>query len=195
MSVTSDEAILVATAAAETPTTGGAAISAVSWGAIIAGAVAASAATIVLLTLGSGLGLAAAAPFGRTPSMAAFGSMIAIWLVLTEWIASALGGYVTGRLRTRWHGTNPHEVFFRDTVHGFLAWAVAAIVAAVVFGPALASATANSADAVAAANADPDAVRKAASAFSIVSALAMAIGAFIASITAALAGHERDQHP
>jgi hypothetical protein len=186
---------LVPHAADEEPATAplAGAISAVSWGAIIAGAVAASAVTVVLLTLGSGLGLAAAAPFGRSPSIPTFGAMIAVWLVLTEWISSALGGYVTGRLRTRWHGTHTHEVFFRDTLHGFLAWALAALAAAVVFGPALASAAANIPNASAAA--DPDAARKAAAAFSIVSALAMVVGAFIASVAGAIGGHERDLHP
>ncbi len=167
----------------------------VSWAAIIAGAVTATAVTIVLLSLGSGLGLAAAAPGGRAPSTATFGALIAVWLVLTEWIASALGGYLTGRLRGRWGATHTHEVFFRDTTHGFLAWALATIVAAVVIGPAIAGAASNAAPDATVAAADPDTLRKAASAFSIVSALAMAVGAFIASVAAAIGGHERDKHP
>jgi len=170
-------------------------IHSVSWAAIIAGAVGATAITVLLLTLGSGLGLAAATPGARSPSTTTFGALIAVWLVGTEWIASALGGYLTGRLRSRWGDTHVHEVFFRDTVHGFLAWALAAIVAAVFIGPALAGAATNSADAAAAIAADPDAARKAAAAFSIVSALAMAVGAFIASVAAAIGGHERDLHP
>jgi hypothetical protein len=169
-----------------------ASISAVSWGAIVAGAVAASAATVVLLTLGSGLGLAAAAPLGRAPSATTFGAMIGGWLIATEWIASGIGGYLAGRLRTRWHGTHPHEVFFRDTAHGFLAWALAALAASVVIGPAIAAAAGAPA---AAASVDPEAVRKAAAAFSIVSALAMVVGAFIAAVAAAIGGHERDLHP
>jgi hypothetical protein len=173
----------------------GPSISAVSWGAIIAGALAATAATIVLLTLGSGIGLAAAAPLGHAPSAATFGAMIAVWLIGTEWIASGLGGYITGRLRTRWRGTHTHEVFFRDTAHGFLAWALAALVAAVVIGPAIAGAAASAPDAALAAAADPNAVRKAAAAFSIVSALSMLVGAFIASVAAAIGGRERDLHP
>jgi hypothetical protein len=167
-------------------------ISAVSWGAILAGALSASAASVVLLTLGSGLGIAAAAPFGRAPSAATFGAMIGAWLVATAWIASGIGGYLTGRLRTRWHGTHPHEVFFRDTAHGFLAWALATLVASVVIGPAIAAAAGAPA---AAAGVDPEAVRKAAAAFSIVSALAMVVGAFIAAVAAAIGGHERDLHP
>ncbi len=165
----------------------------ISWAAILAGAAAAIAVGIVLVALGSGLGLAAAAPGARAPSMSTFGALIAGWLVLSQWIASALGGYIAGRLRTRWNATHWHEVFFRDTAHGFLAWAVAAIAAAVIVGPAIAGTVANAPAAAAAA--DPDDVRKATAAFSIVSSLAMAVGAFIASVAAAIGGHERDLHP
>jgi hypothetical protein len=58
--------------------------------------------------------------------------MMAIWLIIVQWVASGLGGYLTGRLRTKWVGVHTHEVFFRDTAHGFLAWAVAAVVGAAV---------------------------------------------------------------
>jgi hypothetical protein len=163
-------------------------VSAVSWSAIVAGSVAAAAATLVLLALGSGLGLAAAGPSAHAPSPATFGAMTAVWLILTQWIASGLGGYLTGRLRTRWIGTHDHEVFFRDTAHGFLTWALAAVAAGILAGPAIAGAGAS------AAAADPDAVRRAASALSIFTALSMLVGAFIASVAAAIGGHERDLH-
>jgi hypothetical protein len=58
--------------------------------------------------------------------------MMAIWLIIVQWVSSGLGGYLTGRLRTKWVGVHTHEVFFRDTAHGFLAWAVAAVVGAAV---------------------------------------------------------------
>jgi hypothetical protein len=45
-------------------------------------------------------------------------------------LASALGGYVAGRLRTRWVGVHTYEVFFRDTAHGFLAWSFATVIGA-----------------------------------------------------------------
>jgi hypothetical protein len=183
MTINSDNAPLTAQPASA---------SAVSWSAIIAGAVAAAAASVVLLALGSGLGLAASAPSAHAPSPATFGVMTAVWLILTQWVASGLGGYLSGRLRTRWIGTHVHEVFFRDTAHGFLTWALAAVATAVLIGPALAGA----ADAGApAASVDPDAARKAASALSIFTALSMMVGAFIASVAAAIGGHERDLHP
>ncbi|MGH6979720.1 MAG: hypothetical protein ACREFC_00795 [Stellaceae bacterium] len=54
-----------------------------------------------------------------------------------QWLAAALGGYLTGRLRTRWHGLHTHEAAFRDTAHGFLAWALATGVIALLFGSAV----------------------------------------------------------
>ena len=39
-------------------------------------------------------------------------------------------------MRTRWIGLHPHEVFFRDTAHGFVAWSVATLVAALFFASA-----------------------------------------------------------
>ena len=45
-------------------------------------------------------------------------------------VASTIGGYLAGRLRTKWVGVHTHEVFFRDTAHGFLAWALAAFLSA-----------------------------------------------------------------
>jgi hypothetical protein len=51
----------------------------------------------------------------------------AIWLIVTQWLSAAVGGYIAGRLRTRWIGTHTHEVFFRDTAHGLITWAVATL--------------------------------------------------------------------
>jgi hypothetical protein len=65
--------------------------------------------------------------------------MTAIWLVIVQWLSSALGGYLTGRLRTKWVGVHTHEVFFRDTAHGLLAWAVAAVLGTAVLASAMSS--------------------------------------------------------
>lgn len=107
--------------------------SAVSWAAIFAGAIVALATTLILVAIGSGLGFASASPWpGSGPTAAGFAVGVGIWLIVTQWLSSALGGYITGRLRTKWTGIHSHEVVFRDTAHGLLAWAVAtAIVAAV----------------------------------------------------------------
>jgi hypothetical protein len=109
-------------------------VSTVSWAAIIAGAVVAAAASVLLFALGSGFGLASVSPWAGGASPVTFTVMTAIWLIVMQWIASGLGGYLTGRLRTRWIGTHAHEVFFRDTAHGFLSWALATIITAALFG-------------------------------------------------------------
>jgi hypothetical protein len=107
--------------------------SAVSWAAIFAGTAAAVAATLILVVLGSGLGLASASPWANAGATATtLTTLAAIWLIVVQWIASGLGGYLTGRLRTRWVGTHTHEVFFRDTAHGLVTWAIASLVLAAV---------------------------------------------------------------
>jgi hypothetical protein len=88
---------------------------------------------LVLLALGGGLGFAAISPWpGRGVSATTFTVNTAIWLIVTQWISAALGGYIAGRLRTRWIGTHTHEVFFRDTAHGLVMWSVATVAVAAV---------------------------------------------------------------
>ncbi|HEY5106856.1 MAG TPA: hypothetical protein VII73_08795 [Caulobacteraceae bacterium] len=257
---------------AESPRSG------VSWAAIIAGAFVAAAVSLILIALGSGLGLASVSPWSAGPSLATFTVMTGIWLIVVQWVASGFGGYLTGRLRTRWTDLHTHEVFFRDTAHGFLTWAVATVMVALLAlgaaswaasggargspamdgGPAasgpyaydvdslfrsarpddsvsaaavraeatrilakdmatatppagdraylaaLVSARTGLAPADAQARVDDtlarvrvaaDKARKAASATSIFTALAMLIGALIACVAAALGGQQRDLHP
>lgn len=196
---------------------------------------------------------------------------------------------MTGRLRTRWVGTHTHEVFFRDTAHGLVTWAVATAIVALVVGSAtfsllsggvhaattVASGVSQGAatngqtgsvgsvapydvdalfrttsrdvnapaiegrgeatrilanglstggvpdadrtylasliaartgisqadaqkrvdDVLARARQEAETARKAAATTSLLTALAMIIGAFVACAAAALGGHERDQHP
>lgn len=111
---------------------------ALSWGAVLGGAVAALAATLVLVLLGSALGFASVSPWASAAAPAtALGVGAVVWLVVTQWLSAAFGGYLTGRLRTKWAHPNSDEVFFRDTAHGFLSWAVStAIVALVVMSAA-----------------------------------------------------------
>jgi len=106
--------------------------SAVSWAPVFAGAFVALAIALVLLTLGGGLGLASLSPWptGRV-SATTFGITTAIALIVVHWVASASGGYITGRLRLKWVGVHSHEVFFRDTAHGLLTWALTTVIGAV----------------------------------------------------------------
>jgi hypothetical protein len=107
--------------------------SAASWSAIFAGASVAAAVSLILLVLGSSLGFASLSPWdGEGVTVSTFAITTAIWFIVMQWVSSAFGGYIAGRLRTRWIGTNPHEVFFRDTAHGFVTWAVATVVVAAV---------------------------------------------------------------
>jgi hypothetical protein len=114
--------------------------SAASWPSIIAGAFVAASATLILVTLGSGIGLASISPWhGHGVTVTTFAVTGAIWLILTQWVSAGLGGYIAGRLRTRWVGTHTHEVFFRDTAHGLITWAVATVLVAVVLSSSLMS--------------------------------------------------------
>lgn len=107
--------------------------SAVSWGAILAGAAAAAALSLILLILGTGLGFSAVSPWSyKGISAGRFGAATILWLTLTQVFASGLGGYLAGRLRARWIAVHQDEVYFRDTAHGFLAWAVASLATAVL---------------------------------------------------------------
>lgn len=113
----------------ETPLAAEASRPAVVWGPIFAGAFAAVVATVVLMVLGSGLGLTLVSPWSaESASLTTIAASTAIWLVIVQWLSSALGGYLSGRLRTKWVGVHTDEVFFRDTAHGFMAWAVATLV-------------------------------------------------------------------
>jgi hypothetical protein len=111
--------------------------SAVSWSAVFAGAIVAAALSLILLLMGSGLGLTMVSPWSNSGvSATTFAVSTAIWLIVVQWLSSALGGYLTGRLRTRWTGVHSDEVFFRDTAHGLLMWALATVLLAGVLSSA-----------------------------------------------------------
>lgn len=122
---------------------------AVSWGPIIAGAFAASTLTLILMLLGSGLGLTMVSPWsGSGASVTTFAVSTAIWLIIVQWLSSGVGGYLAGRLRTKWVGIHTDEVYFRDTAHGFLAWALATLLVVGVLGSALSAALGSGVQAV-----------------------------------------------
>src|SRR6202051_1309875 len=105
--------------------------SAVSWGAIAAGAVGAAALALLLIAFGAGLGLSAVSPWSDSGVAAsAFKTGTGIYLVIVAVMSSAVGGYLAARLRTKWVGAHTHEVFFRDTAHGLIAWAFATVLSA-----------------------------------------------------------------
>ncbi len=105
--------------------------SAVSWAAIVAGAVVTSALALILLALGTGLGLSTVSPYGNAGASAAgFTIAAAVWLIIVQIVSSGLGGYLAGRMRTLWAGVHTDEVYFRDTAHGLMVWALGTLVSA-----------------------------------------------------------------
>lgn len=133
----------------ETSTTGA---SAVSWAAILAGAAGAAALSLILLILGVGLGLSSVSPWSNAGvSATTLGASTIAWLAFTQLAASGMGGYLAGRLRTKWAAAHTDEVYFRDTAHGFLAWAVASLVSAALLSSVIGSIVGGAAKAGAAA--------------------------------------------
>jgi len=105
--------------------------SGVSWAAILAGAGAAASLSLILLMLGVGLGLSSISPWNfQGVSAKTLGWSSILWVVFTQIAASAIGGYLAGRLRLKWLAVHSDEVYFRDTAHGFLAWSVATLLTA-----------------------------------------------------------------
>jgi hypothetical protein len=113
--------------------TGEPSIAGVSWPAVTAGAIVSCALTLVLLAFGIGLGLSVVSPWaGAGVSATTFKIGTGLYLIVIAMLASSIGGYIAGRLRTRWVGVHSDEVYFRDTAHGFIAWALASVLGAVL---------------------------------------------------------------
>jgi hypothetical protein len=113
--------------------TGEPAVAGISWVAVTAGAVASCALTLVVLAFGVGLGLSVVSPWGGAGvSATTFKIGTGLYLVVIAMLSSSIGGYLAGRLRTRWIGVHGDEVYFRDTAHGFIAWAFATVIGAVL---------------------------------------------------------------
>jgi hypothetical protein len=92
----------------------------------------------MLLAFGAGMGFSAVSPWsGSGISSTTFSLSAGIYLIVIAMLASTIGGYLAGRLRTMWTGVHTHEVYFRDTAHGFLAWAFATVLSAAVLGAAM----------------------------------------------------------
>lgn len=167
---------------------------AISWPAIFAGATASAALSLILLVLGMGLGLSALSPWtGIRGTTTAITASTIIWICLTAFAASGLGGYIAGRLRTRWPDARRDEVYFRDTAHGFLSWAVATLLTAAVLtsviGAILGTDTGAAADAT---RIVTEEARRNAAVASLWIFASLLIGAFSASLLATWGGRQRD---
>jgi hypothetical protein len=108
-----------------------------SWRAVLAGGVTSAAISILLAAVGVGLGLSAISPWGDAGvSATTFKMGAGVYLVAVSMLASTVGGYLAGRLRTKWVGVHDHEIYFRDTAHGLVVWAFATVLSASVLGAA-----------------------------------------------------------
>jgi hypothetical protein len=120
--------------------TGEPSVAGVSWPAVAAGAVVSCALTVVLIAFGIGLGLSVVSPWsGAGVSASTFKIGTGLYLIVIAMLSSSIGGYIAGRLRTRWTGVHSDEVYFRDTAHGFVAWAFASILGAVLLASPVSS--------------------------------------------------------
>ena len=106
----------------------------VHWTPAIAGALVASAFSLVLIAFGTSLGLSVAstAPTWRDTSPT-LTLLSGLYLLLTAIVSFGFGAYVAGRLRTTWDPSLHSEfVEFRDGTHGLLSWALAVVISGVV---------------------------------------------------------------
>jgi hypothetical protein len=141
--IAADGLLLEETSAPLTVDDGG---SAVSWPAIIGGAFVAAAFSLALVALGAGIGLISVSPWSaNNPSVTTFGVLAAAWFIAVQLFASGIGGYLAGRLRTRWTRVHTNEVYFRDTAHGLLVWAIGAVISAALLASAASSAVSGAA--------------------------------------------------
>ena len=105
----------------------------VEWGAVFAGAVLAAAISFVLLTFGTAIGLSATSPWPNSGlSAKVVASLAILWALMQQIGAFMAGGYVAGRMRSRWRETGD-EFDFRDGLHGGLVWAVGVTIGALIF--------------------------------------------------------------
>jgi hypothetical protein len=120
--------------------------SAVSWPAVFGCAFVASAFSLALVALGASIGLISVSPWSaNNPSVTTFGMLAAAWFIAVQVFASGIGGYLAGRLRTRWARVHTDEVYFRDTAHGLLVWSVGAVISAALLAWAASSAVSGAA--------------------------------------------------
>jgi hypothetical protein len=105
----------------------------VEWGAVIAGAIAAAAMSFLLLTFGSAIGLSLSSPWPHSGVSGLTLTILATLFAVVVQVGSfAIGGYIAGRMRKRWHDAAETESQFRDGVHGFLVWSLGLVIGAVI---------------------------------------------------------------
>src|SRR6202049_237472 len=101
---------------AETSVNNEANSSGVSWAAVIGGGFVTAALSLILLALGTGLGLSSVSPWSNVGvSTSAIGTAAIVWLIFMQIVSSSMGGYLAGRLRTKWANIHTDARYFRHS--------------------------------------------------------------------------------
>ncbi len=105
------------------------------WTPVIAGALAATAMSLILVTFAAavGLGVSSTAPTWRDAS-AALWILSGIYLILQAVLSFGFGAYIAGRLRRSLAAGPSDEVETRDGIHGLAVWALAVVIGSLVAG-------------------------------------------------------------
>lgn len=185
----------VAAAASMAPAAGS---SYLEWGAVCGGVAVAAAITVILMQFGAAVGLSAG-DVQLADGSTSWNVLVAgLWMAVVALASSMAGGYIAGRMRSRWGDAKADEVEFRDGVHGLVVWAVATLLVAIVTGllSALASIGATAAVAGTEAQVSNDVMRlthNISSIFAFATAAGSAIGAAAAWFAAQMGGTHRDE--
>src|ERR1019366_3837372 len=84
--------------------------SGVSWAAVMGGAFGIAALSLILLALGTGLGFSSVSVWSNVgASTSMIGTAAIVWLILMQIMSSSMGGYLAGRLRTKWANIHTDE--------------------------------------------------------------------------------------
>jgi hypothetical protein len=109
-----------------------------------------AAVSLPLFALGAGLGLSSVSPWADSGAAAStIKNAAGVYLVIVAVMSSAIGGYLAARLRPKWTDIHSNEIFFRDTAHGLIAWALATVLSASILGAATTHIVAGAASGVA----------------------------------------------
>ena len=104
----------------------------VEWGAVFAGALAATAISFVLLTAGAAIGLSLVSPYESESYGRLAGLLAVFWAIAVPILAFLVGGYIAGRMRSAWDAAASDEVQFRDGIHGLLVWSLSIVAGGVL---------------------------------------------------------------
>lgn len=104
----------------------------ISWGSVLAGGLIAAAIAATLNILGAAIGATTIDAVAReTPTASSLGLLTVVWMVVSNTIAVAIGGYAAARLSGTADDTDA-------VLHGLAVWAIAFLISAVLVGNILA---------------------------------------------------------